>query len=183
MLRLCSLGSGSGGNGLVVEASDGHTSSRVLVDNGFNLRQLSRRLERVGLDIAALDAVFVTHEHSDHAAGIRRLALKHGIAVYCTAGTAAACDFDALGVAWIRVEHGVAVEVGALRIEPLCGATRCERTGAVHLHRRCASCRAVDRCRRMFGNDPRRARGTARARARVQSRRGHVARRVPIRYS
>lgn len=118
MLRLCSLGSGSGGNSLVVEATDGLTRSRVLIDNGFNLRQLSRRLERAGLDIAALAAVFVTHEHSDHAAGIVRLARRHRVPVYCTTGTAAACNFDSLGIRWTRVEAGVTVEIGALRIVP-----------------------------------------------------------------
>jgi phosphoribosyl 1,2-cyclic phosphodiesterase len=118
MLRLCSLGSGSGGNGLVVEATDGFGCTRVLIDNGFNLRQLSRRLERVGLDVAALAAVFVTHEHSDHAAGIARLARRHQVPVYCTAGTASACEFEARAVRWNRVEGGVAVEIGALRIAP-----------------------------------------------------------------
>lgn len=118
MLRLCSLGSGSGGNGLVVEASDGLARSRVLIDNGFNLRQLSRRLERAGLAIDSLDAVFVTHEHSDHAAGVERLSRRHGVPVYCSAGTAAACDFDARSVAWVHVEAAVAIEIGALRVEP-----------------------------------------------------------------
>lgn len=118
MLRLCSLGSGSGGNGLVVEASDLFFRTRVLIDNGFNLRQLSSRLERVGLEIAELAAVFVTHEHSDHAAGIARLARRHQVPVYCTAGTADACDFDRRGVRWNRVEAGVAVAIGALRVAP-----------------------------------------------------------------
>ncbi len=40
MLRVCSLGSGSGGNALVVEARDGLFFTRVLVDNGFNVKQL-----------------------------------------------------------------------------------------------------------------------------------------------
>lgn len=117
MLRVCSLGSGSSGNALVAEASDGLAATRVLVDNGFNLRQLGRRLERAGLGFDSLDAVFVTHEHSDHSAGVVALARRHNVPVYCTAGTASGCDFDQHGVAWIRIEAGSVVDLGALRIE------------------------------------------------------------------
>lgn len=112
MLRLASLGSGSGGNGLVVEARDGHCVARVLVDNGFNLRQLTRRLERAGLAPADLDAVFVTHEHSDHAAGVALLARRHGLRVYCTAGTAAALA----EVTCTIVRAGDCVTVGPLAV-------------------------------------------------------------------
>jgi phosphoribosyl 1,2-cyclic phosphodiesterase len=117
VLRVCSLGSGSSGNALVAEASDGLAATRVLVDNGFNLRQLGRRLERAGLGFESLDAVFVTHEHSDHSAGVAALARRHNVPVYCTAGTASGCEFDQHGVAWIRIEDGSVIDVGALRIE------------------------------------------------------------------
>ena len=118
MLRVCSLGSGSGGNGLVVEARDGSHASRILVDNGFNLRQLGQRLQRAGLEVGSLDAVFVTHEHSDHVGGVAALVRRHGVPVYCTAGTAAASLFDDGRIEWRRIEAGQAVEIGALRVEP-----------------------------------------------------------------
>ena len=118
MLRVCSLGSGSSGNGLLVEVRDGPHTSRVLVDNGFNLRQLGQRLQRAGLEVGSLDAVFVTHEHSDHVGGVAALARRHGVPVYCTAGTAAASSFDDERIEWRRVEAGQAVEIGALRVEP-----------------------------------------------------------------
>lgn len=117
MLRVCSLGSGSGGNALVVQATDGLATTRVLIDNGFNLRQLGRRLERAGLTVESIDAIFITHEHSDHSAGVAALALRHNVPVYCTAGTAAACGFDEQSVVWTRVEAGQVVESGALRLE------------------------------------------------------------------
>jgi phosphoribosyl 1,2-cyclic phosphodiesterase len=117
VLRVCSLGSGSAGNGLVVEASDGLRASRVLVDDGFNLRQLERRLQRVGLGVEAIDAVFITHEHSDHSAGVVALARRHRIPVYCTDGTARACSLDDHGIGWNRIEVGCPVDIGALRIE------------------------------------------------------------------
>jgi phosphoribosyl 1,2-cyclic phosphodiesterase len=118
VLRICSLGSGSGGNALVIEASDGLSTTRVLIDNGFNLRQLGRRLERAALAFDAIDAIFVTHEHSDHSAGVAALALRHGVAVYCTRGTAAASGFDEQEVQWRRIEGGETIEIGALRLEP-----------------------------------------------------------------
>ncbi|MGZ9060250.1 MAG: MBL fold metallo-hydrolase, partial [Burkholderiaceae bacterium] len=58
-MRVCSLGSGSGGNALVVEARDGLFFTRVLVDNGFNVKQLGRRLERAGLSLRDIDAIIV----------------------------------------------------------------------------------------------------------------------------
>lgn len=118
MLRACSLGSGSGGNALVVEARDGTAVTRVLVDNGFNLRQLGRRLERAGLSLHAIDAVLVTHEHSDHVGGVVRYACKAGIPVYCSEGTARAAGLGELGVDWRELVSGVRQELGPLVIDP-----------------------------------------------------------------
>jgi phosphoribosyl 1,2-cyclic phosphodiesterase len=118
VLRACSLGSGSGGNALLVEARDGLAVTRVLVDNGFNLRQLGRRLGRAGLSLHDIDAVLVTHEHSDHVAGVARYARKAGIPVFCTGGTARAARLPELGVEWHELVSGVRRELGALVIDP-----------------------------------------------------------------
>ncbi len=82
-MRFASLGSGSSGNGLVVEAG----STRVLVDCGFSLSETRMRLARIGLTPEDLDAILVTHEHSDHIGGVARLAVKHDLPVWCTHGT------------------------------------------------------------------------------------------------
>ncbi len=87
MMRFCSLGSGSTGNATVVEASSGNTVSRVLIDCGFSLRELDRRLARVGLAPADIDAVFVTHEHSDHVGCALTLARRHRTPLYTSRGT------------------------------------------------------------------------------------------------
>ncbi len=118
MLRVCSLGSGSGGNALVVEAREGLFTTRILIDNGFNLRQLEQRLQRAALEFSSLDAIFVTHEHDDHVAGVEACARVHRIPVYCTDGTAVASGFDALEVEWNRIEAGWPVEIGPLKVEP-----------------------------------------------------------------
>lgn len=86
-MRFASLGSGSRGNALLVEA--GNTC--LLVDAGFGPREMSRRLERLGLAAEAVDAVLVTHEHSDHIGGVFACARRFGWAVLLTHGTLAAC--------------------------------------------------------------------------------------------
>jgi phosphoribosyl 1,2-cyclic phosphodiesterase len=118
VLRACSLGSGSSGNALVVEARDGLTVTRVLVDDGFNVRQLRQRLERVQLTLHDIDAIVVTHEHSDHSGGVARLARKTGIPVLASAGTAYAAGLVDAGVHWIELTSGVRQLFGALVIDP-----------------------------------------------------------------
>jgi phosphoribosyl 1,2-cyclic phosphodiesterase len=83
-MRFASLGSGSKGNATLVRTTD----TMVMVDCGFSLRQTVMRLERLGVEPAQLDAILVTHEHSDHSAGVANLSRKYGVPVYLTHGTA-----------------------------------------------------------------------------------------------
>ncbi len=82
-MRFASLGSGSEGNGLVVEAG----GSRLMIDCGFGVRDAAARLARLGLAPGDLDAIVVTHEHSDHVGGVAALASRHAIPVWLTFGT------------------------------------------------------------------------------------------------
>ncbi|MGZ5091167.1 MAG: MBL fold metallo-hydrolase [Burkholderiales bacterium] len=82
-MRFASLGSGSDGNGLIVECGE----TRVLVDCGFKLTETIRRLARLGLEPSDLAAVLVTHEHDDHGGGVARLARRYDLPVYLTYGT------------------------------------------------------------------------------------------------
>jgi len=85
-MRFASLGSGSRGNALVVEAG----GTRVMVDCGFPYTETVARLQRLGLAAADIDAIVVTHEHDDHVGGVARLAARANIPVHMTAGTFAA---------------------------------------------------------------------------------------------
>lgn len=87
MLRFCSLGSGSTGNATLVEAKSGNTTSRLLIDCGFSLRELNRRLSRHGLSADDIDAVFVTHEHGDHIGCALTLSRCHRVPVWMSHGT------------------------------------------------------------------------------------------------
>jgi phosphoribosyl 1,2-cyclic phosphodiesterase len=85
-VRFASLGSGSAGNGLVVEAG----ATRVLVDCGFPVEGTERRLARIGHAPADITAIVVTHEHGDHADGVLPFARRHGVPVWMTHGTSRA---------------------------------------------------------------------------------------------
>lgn len=83
MVRFTVLASGSKGNCTVV--SGGRT--RILVDCGLSCRELFRRMKLSGEEPETLDAIVITHEHSDHVAGVAVTARKLGIPVYFTEGT------------------------------------------------------------------------------------------------
>lgn len=120
-LRYTSLGSGSEGNALLVEAVEsGRVTARILLDCGFGLRDVTRRLAARGVAPEELDAILVTHEHNDHAGGVARLARRHGLAIHCSHGTWAAMA-QALG----------ADAVAALPVRYLCSHTPYEIGGLV----------------------------------------------------
>jgi phosphoribosyl 1,2-cyclic phosphodiesterase len=83
-VRFTWLGSGSRGNAALIEAG----GTCVMLDCGFGLRELELRLGRAGRAPADVDAILVTHEHSDHIGGVARFAARHGTRVLATAGTA-----------------------------------------------------------------------------------------------
>jgi len=80
-MRLTVLGSGSTGNAVLITAGD----TRVLVDAGMSARETVRRLALVGQDVSQLDGVVITHEHGDHAGGLRVLLKSLECPVYIQA--------------------------------------------------------------------------------------------------
>ncbi len=118
MLRFKNLGSGSSGNATLVTASSGTTSTTVLVDCGLGIRDLERRAFEAGVLLADIDAIFITHEHSDHIGCARSLARKHRIPVWMSEGTHRGLregDFEGL----LRIAaHGQVIAVGDLRLHP-----------------------------------------------------------------
>src|SRR5712671_7104764 len=86
-MKLWVLGSGSGGNAVLVETA----RSRILVDAGFAPRVLKKRLAVTNVAPESIEAVVVTHEHTDHIKGVRSASRKWGWTVVCTAGTRMMC--------------------------------------------------------------------------------------------
>ena len=82
-VSLTILGSGSSGNCAYVETAE----ARILVDAGFSPLQIRKRLATIGKTPENLSAILITHEHSDHIAGVLGLADKFHIPVFCNRGT------------------------------------------------------------------------------------------------
>jgi len=82
-LRVLILGSGSSGNATLVESS----TTRVLVDAGFNRRETLRRLAALGASVDGVNGIFISHEHSDHVSGLANLSRAWNAPVYITGGT------------------------------------------------------------------------------------------------
>jgi len=68
-MKFTVLGSGSTGNAILISTE----KTKVLIDAGLSAREILRRLALVGVDCAELDAIVITHEHSDHVGGLRAL--------------------------------------------------------------------------------------------------------------
>lgn len=83
MVRFTVLASGSKGNSTVVTGGQ----TRILVDAGLSCRELFKRMRLAGEEPETLDAIIITHEHSDHVSGLAVTARKLGIPVYFTEGT------------------------------------------------------------------------------------------------
>jgi phosphoribosyl 1,2-cyclic phosphodiesterase len=83
MMMLYVLGSGSRGNCCAVETE----GVALLIDAGFSAREVERRAEAVGLDLAHLVGIALTHEHGDHACGAALLARRLRVPVLTAAGT------------------------------------------------------------------------------------------------
>lgn len=78
------LGSSSSGNCALLQTA--HT--KVLLDAGFSAKRIGQMLESVGESIDTIDAIFLTHEHSDHAQGLRGLAKRADLPVFANRDTA-----------------------------------------------------------------------------------------------
>lgn len=90
-VSFCVLASGSSGNAALFSTG----TTRILLDCGLSLKELSRRLALIGEDLEGIDAIIVTHEHSDHVAGLPVLARSKKVRapIYLTRLTAPAIDW------------------------------------------------------------------------------------------
>src|SRR6266705_6455448 len=111
-MNLWVLGSGSSGNAVLVETA----RSRILVDAGFSPRVLKQRLSVAGVAPDSIEAVVVTHEHTDHVKGVAAAARKWGWTIVSTAGTRMMCpEWSELRI--ILTPRKSAVVVGGFHVE------------------------------------------------------------------
>ena len=105
-MRMWLLGSGSRGNAVILESGD----TRLLIDAGFAPSILVERMRSVDIAPESIQAVVVTHEHTDHVKGVRVLCERFGWAAHATAGTiTAARDLAGCGAISFRAGDGFTV--------------------------------------------------------------------------
>ncbi len=114
MLTFKTLASGSSGNATVVSHGDTH----ILLDAGISARRLTAGLRLMGLDPSRLSAIFITHEHRDHIAGLEVLTKRWRVPVYASPLTCAQLNYR-----MVRMEDllrpqtpGTGVDVGSLHV-------------------------------------------------------------------
>lgn len=105
-MRFASLGSGSSGNGTVIEAQEGSKKTRVLLDCGFSTKELTRRLARLDLTDEDIDAVVITHEHADHIGSTFSFVRRYKKPLLMSWGTAQATQAHLLAV-----KHGIDLRI------------------------------------------------------------------------
>jgi phosphoribosyl 1,2-cyclic phosphodiesterase len=119
-VRFTSIASGSSGNCTYVGSDNTH----ILVDAGISRKRIEEGLKELELNFNDINAIFVTHEHTDHIAAIRMILKKYDIPVYATEGTIAGIratdkNCELADKLFIPVKADQAVVVGDMTINPM----------------------------------------------------------------
>ncbi len=118
-MKLCSIASGSSGNCIYV----GSETTHILIDAGISKKRIEEGLKEIGVESSALDAIFVTHEHSDHISGLGVMSRALDVPIYGSKGTIQGV-FDYKNIGKIKKEQFVSFEseeivyIGDLQIVP-----------------------------------------------------------------
>jgi phosphoribosyl 1,2-cyclic phosphodiesterase len=122
------LASGSDGNCTVIASED----TTVMIDAGISGRRIAQSMERVGLDPKKLDAILLTHEHSDHVSGAGILSRKYKVPVCCNENTFVCSNIGTVSGS-IIFETLKRFEVGCFSIDPLPISHNAAEPNAFHL--------------------------------------------------
>jgi len=114
-VRFRVLGSGSRGNATIIDSGN----TRVLVDNGFALKELEQRAASVAFSLDSLDAILITHEHGDHIKGVGPLARRYELPVYATHGTLRTGKCGKLKSCHEIKPHGETFVIGDMQVKPV----------------------------------------------------------------
>jgi len=115
-MKLCVLASGSSGNCTFV----GSESTSILIDAGLSGRETVRRLEQLSESPSAIQAICLTHEHSDHITGLGILHTRFELELYANSGTIEALRKDSKlqNLQWNVFTTGASFQIGDLTLEP-----------------------------------------------------------------
>lgn len=117
-LKICVLGSGSSGNATLLASE----RTRILLDAGLSGREICRRLAEIGEATERLDAIVVSHEHSDHVTSLRKMASDYKLPVYITPATREALPWKnekgKKELRWEEIAAGTSFTIGDIEITP-----------------------------------------------------------------
>ncbi len=110
------LASSSAANSTLISSG----GTQILIDVGLSCKRTFERLEGIGVDPQSIDAVCVTHEHSDHVAGLPVFSRKTDTMLYANSGTVQALEYKpkCVGLSWQVFQSGSKFQVGSLTVEP-----------------------------------------------------------------
>ena len=113
-LFITSLNSGSNGNCYYI----GNETEAVLIDAGISCKETEIRMNRLGLQLSKVKAIFISHEHSDHIKGVALLSKKYHIPVYITEQTHRQARIKFEKNLFNRFRANKAVQIGSLTVMP-----------------------------------------------------------------
>lgn len=115
MIGFCPLASGSKGNCIYV----GTSKTKILIDAGLSAKMIGHRLNKIGVSLEEIDAILITHEHTDHIRGLEILSGKLNIPIFANSDTAKAI-FEILNICpkFKIFSTGEKFEFGDLEILP-----------------------------------------------------------------
>ena len=112
-VRVHALASGSSGNAMLVQSGD----TSLLIDAGLGVRALSAMIAKRGVVDSQLDAILLTHEHTDHSIGAGPMARRTGAPIVCNAATLRAySERDDLAFGSIELSTGGELAIGAFGV-------------------------------------------------------------------
>ncbi len=115
-IRVSVLGSGSRGNATYIRTD----RVRLLIDCGLGPRTLANRLRAIGEDPDQVDAVLITHEHTDHVAGLKAMVKKFSLDVFMSSGTidgSRADRYDMNGSGIVPIVPGRSFTIGDVEVD------------------------------------------------------------------
>lgn len=111
---VASLNTGSNANCFYI----GNANEAILIDAGLSCKETEIRMSRLGLKMASIKAIFVSHEHTDHIRGLNVLSKKYQLPIYITQPTMAGSRLKLQPHLCIGFKAEVEINIGALKIIP-----------------------------------------------------------------
>lgn len=114
-MRITPLASGSSGNAFLLQCN----GSSVLIDAGLSGKQMTERLQKVGVDPGSLSGILVSHGHSDHVKGIGVLSRRYKLSVFMNSGTWNVTEGNVGKLHQLELfETGKVFELAGFRVHP-----------------------------------------------------------------